>query len=154
MFEKILVCLDGSKAAEQILPSITSEASRLKSKLVLLRVVSLPEVTVPISVPGVPGGPVNTEGTLKQVQSRQKDAEDYLKLIALSLQQQGLDVEYAVVPGMSGEAIVDYAAGNDITLITIGTHGHNFARRFFLGSTADYVIRHTTVPVLTIRPLQ
>ena len=152
MFEKILVCLDGSKAAEQLLTVITADARRIKSKLVLLRVVSLPEVTVPISVPGVPGGPVNTEGTLKQVQSRQKEAEDYLEFIAVPLQQQGLDVEYAVVPGMSGEAIVAYAAENNITLITIGTHGHNFARRFFLGSTADYVIRHSNIPVLTIRP--
>ena len=153
MFEKILICLDGSKAAEQIIPYVTVEAERLKSKLVLLRVVSLPEVTVPISVPGVPGGPISTLGTMKQMQPRENDAENYLKPIAESLRQKGHDVEYEVVPGMPGEAIVRYAVENEITLIAIGTHGHNVARRFLVGSTADYVIRHSNIPVLTIRPV-
>jgi nucleotide-binding universal stress UspA family protein len=87
------------------------------------------------------------------MQPRESEAENYLKQIAGSLQQQGYDIEYSVVPGMSGEVIVDYAIENDITLIAIGTHGHNIARRFFVGSTADYVIHHSNIPVLTIRPL-
>jgi len=152
MLEKILVCLDGSKAAEQILPYVTAEAKRAQSTLTLFRVISLPEVTVPISVPGVTGGQVSTIGTRNQMQPKENEAEKYLQSIAESLRGQGLDVDYVVLPGMSGETIVDFAAENGITLIAIGTHGHNVARRFFVGSTADYVLRHSNIPVLTVRP--
>lgn len=152
MFEKILVCLDGSKPAGQVLDYITEDVCRVAGKVVLLRVISLPEVTVPLAAPGVPGLPLSTEGVRKLAQQREEEAGDYLKQMAGRLTEQGVDVEYAVVPGMSGETIVEYAAENNCTLIAIGTHGHNFARRLFLGSTADYVLRHSSIPVLIIRP--
>ena len=38
MFEKILVCLDGSRLAEQIIPYGSEVATRFKSRLGLLRV--------------------------------------------------------------------------------------------------------------------
>jgi len=152
MLEKILVCLDGSKATEQILPYVTAEAKRAQSKLILIRVISLPEVTVPISVPGVTGGQVSTIGTRNQMQPKESEAENYLQSIAESLLGQGFDVDIVVVPGMSGEIIVGYAIENGITLIAIGTHGHNIARRLFVGSTADYVLRHSNIPVLIVRP--
>ena len=152
MLEKILVCLDGSKTAEKVLDKITGEALKSQSKIVLLRVTSLPEITVPLAAPGVPGLPMSSEAFRKQSQAEQDEAEKYLKTVADKLIEKGLNVEYAVVPGMSGEAIVEYAGSNDCTLIAIGTHGHGFARRFFLGSTADYVIRHAGVPILIVRP--
>ena len=46
MFERILVCLDGSEYAEQILPYAESEALVHNSEVVLLRVVSGPKMTV------------------------------------------------------------------------------------------------------------
>ncbi|MBT7080141.1 MAG: universal stress protein, partial [Chloroflexi bacterium] len=36
MFNKILVCLDGSKLAEQILPFAIEQAKKLKSSVTLL----------------------------------------------------------------------------------------------------------------------
>ena len=41
MFKKILVCLDGSQLAEQILPYVEAHASRFGSKVILLQVVGL-----------------------------------------------------------------------------------------------------------------
>ena len=42
MFEKILVCLDGSKLAEQILPYATEQAKRFNSKVVLFQAFTIP----------------------------------------------------------------------------------------------------------------
>lgn len=151
MLEKILVCLDGSKAAEEMLPYL-SDPQFKSSKIILFRVFSLPDVTIPISVPGEPGIPLSTGQLSKQMQSRENEAVAYLKRIAETLKEQGLDVDYAVMPGNAGEGIVHYAADNELTLIAIGTHGHGVARRFFVGSTADFVSRHSVVPVLLIRP--
>ena len=152
MLEKILVCLDGSKTAEKVLDHITDDALKSQSKIVLLRVTGLPEVTVPLAAPGVPGIPMSSEAVRKASQEREEEAGEYLKAMAEKLTAKGLSVEYAVIPGMSGETIIEYAKSNDCSLIAIGTHGHGFARRLFLGSTADYVIRHTDIPVLVIRP--
>jgi nucleotide-binding universal stress UspA family protein len=62
-----------------------------------------------------------------------------------------LEVDYVVLSGNSGETIVNYAQENGCTLIAISTHGHGGFRRFALGSTADFVVHHSAIPVLTVR---
>lgn len=49
------------------------------------------------------------------------------------------------------EAIVSYAEGNDLDLITMGTHGRRGLRRLLLGSVAEEVLRTAPCPVLTVR---
>jgi nucleotide-binding universal stress UspA family protein len=74
-----------------------------------------------------------------------------LKAQVKALKAQGLDVDYVVLSGTSGATIVNYAQENDCTLIAIATHGHSGFRRFALGSTADFVVHHSSIPVLTVR---
>jgi len=151
MFEKILICLDGSKAAEKTLVLIPHEAVHFRSKLVLLRVVSLPEVLVPVNIPGSPALPLRTRGAIKRTTEEQDEATRYLEEKAVPLKDKGLKVEIVVLPGAVGETILNYAEANGCTLIVIGAHGHGGFRRFTLGSTADYVVHRSTVPVLTIK---
>jgi nucleotide-binding universal stress UspA family protein len=151
MLEKILVCLDGSTPAERILPFITPEAATQHSKLILLTVIDLPETVLPFNIPGSPAVPVSTQGTMKRIFTEEKTANDYLSGQEKALEVKGLDVDYAVQSGSAGETIVNYAQENDCTLIAIATHGHGGFRRFALGSTADYVVHHSAVPVLTVR---
>lgn len=51
----------------------------------------------------------------------------------------------------TGEAIVLRARRRGADLIVMGTHGRNPLARAFLGSVADYVLRHADCPVLTVR---
>ncbi|MBI2852773.1 MAG: universal stress protein [Chloroflexi bacterium] len=152
MLEKILVCLDGSVPAEQMLSYLLDEAKRANSKVILLRVTKLPQAAVSVNVPGSPGAPVHTGRTIQRVQDEEAEANRYLKEIADSLLRSGLHVEYAVIPGSPGETIVNYASKNGCTVIAVATHGHGGLRRFALGSTTDFVTRHSVIPVLTIRP--
>ncbi len=152
MLEKILVCLDGSKPAEQIINYIVEDTALAGGQLVLLRVISLPEITVPLQVPGVSGVPISTQASIQQMNQKEKEATQYLEKIAEQLHRKNLNVEYVVIPGTPGAAILEYANNNGITLIALGTHGYSAARRFFVGSTADYILHHTNIPVLTIRP--
>lgn len=151
MLEKILVCLDGSSAAELILSYITREAQHFHSKVILLRVVNFPEILIPVSIPGSPSMSVRTGGPIFRERTEESDAEDYLKRIIKPLQDKGLDVEYVVMPGIAGETIIKYAQENGCKLIAISTHGHGGLRRLALGSTADYVVHHSSLPVLTFR---
>jgi nucleotide-binding universal stress UspA family protein len=152
MFERILVCLDGSGTAEEILPYVTDEALAHHSRVVLLRVVNLPEITIPIGIPGEPGIPMSTEGAVRHTRNKESGATDYLKRIAEPIREKGLDVQCVVLPGVAGETIINYALENGCKLIAIATHGHGGVRRLVLGSTADFVLHHSSVPVLIVRP--
>ena len=151
MFEKILVCLDGSGAAEQILSHVMGEAICFHSDVVLLRVVSLPDITIPVGIPGSPGIPVRTGGTIQRTTAKESEAADYLERIAGPLREKGLDVEFVVLPGRAGETIINYAQENSFKLIAIATHGHGGLRRLAFGSTADFVLNHSSLPILIVR---
>lgn len=47
--------------------------------------------------------------------------------------------------------ILHYSVEHDVDLIVMATHGRRGVRRFFLGSVAEEVVRHSTCPVLTVR---
>ncbi|MCG3148240.1 MAG: hypothetical protein PCFJNLEI_01683 [Verrucomicrobiae bacterium] len=53
--------------------------------------------------------------------------------------------------GHPGDVIVETAGTLGIDLIVISTHGRTGLKRVFLGSTAEYVVRHASCPVLTVR---
>lgn len=58
------------------------------------------------------------------------------------------------IEGRPGMALCDFANQHDIDMIVIGTHGHSGWDRFIMGSVAEYVVRHATCPVLTVKPKQ
>jgi nucleotide-binding universal stress UspA family protein len=151
MFEKILVCLDGSKFAEQILPYVTEEAGCFRSKIVLLQVIPEPVIVTP-GIPGAAGVPIETSGMLEQMQREEKEAAAYLEYLAAALREKGLDVEMVVLQGAPGEAIISYANDNNVGLIAVATHGRGGFRRAIFGSVADYVLRTAGLPVLVIKP--
>lgn len=59
-------------------------------------------------------------------------------------------VRTALRRGRPAEAILGYAADRDADLIAMGTHGRTGLDRFPLGSTAERVVRHADVPVVTV----
>lgn len=152
MYKKILVCLDGSELAEQILPYAEEQALHFNSKLALIRVYSEPGF-IGLAVPGFPGIPIETQNMGKQIQKEEQEAVKYLKTIADSLlKHRGLTTECVTMLGSAGEAIVKYATENKVELLAIATHGRSGPGRIVMGSVADYVLHHAHLPILLIRP--
>ncbi len=149
MLQKILVCLDGSSLAEQILPYATEQALRFGSKVVLLQVIGEPRA-IPSPVPGEPVFILLPEP--EQIEREQNEATAYLESIAQPLREKGLDVECVAQPGTPSDAIVSYAAESEVDLIAIATHGRSGLRRMTFGSVADFVLRESGLPILLIKP--
>lgn len=66
----------------------------------------------------------------------------------------GVEVDAAFVEAMGGQAgdhIVQQAKQWGADLIVCGTHGRRGLRRLVLGSDAEYIVRHTPVPILLVR---
>jgi nucleotide-binding universal stress UspA family protein len=92
--------------------------------------------------------------TLTSVQlSTQKAERVYLRGVQARLREDGIPTGSAVtLNGTVGPALVTYADGLGIDLVVMATHGRGGLSRLWLGSTADYLVRHLDVPVLVVRP--
>lgn len=61
------------------------------------------------------------------------------------------DAETVVLKGSPRPAIVDAALELHCQIIVMGTHGRSGLGHLLLGSVAEYVVRNSKVPVLTVR---
>jgi nucleotide-binding universal stress UspA family protein len=149
MFDRMLVCLDGSKLAEQILPYAEAQALSFGSKVTLLQVVTLSSA----ELAGAGSSPYVGQLIAEQMQIAEKDANVYLQSVAQTLRAKGLQVDVVVLQGTpAGEVIMSYASNNKVNLVAIATHGHSGLGRIVFGSVADFVLRQTGLPILVIKP--
>jgi nucleotide-binding universal stress UspA family protein len=150
MFKRILVCLDGSKLAEQILSYAKEEALHFNSQLTLLEVVTFPTMVAWAEevAPSQTGG-----WTEETIHRKAEEVKAYLEHVAKPLRMQGVNVECMVLQGSPiGDAIINYAQNNKVDLICIATHGHSGLGRAVFGSVADHVLRESGLPILVIKP--
>lgn len=136
-FQKILVPLDGSECAENVIPMVESLARELGASIALLR------VAYAYTFPGVD----STEAELKVV----REAEEYLSKVEDRLKSKGLKTDSHVRYGNEAEEILDHAAQKDIDLIAMTTHGRSGVKRFLLGSVAEKVLRYSPKPIFLVR---
>jgi nucleotide-binding universal stress UspA family protein len=135
MYGKILVPLDGSALAEQVLPYVRPLAKALVASIELLR-------TIP---------PAGLELADPSSTNSQDQALDYLRSISVSLNDLGVSISYIVRQGDPASWITSEAEKEPSTLIAMSTHGRSGVARWLLGSVADRVIRHSGVLVLVVR---
>lgn len=64
----------------------------------------------------------------------------------------GKQVVRAIRQGAAYLQIVEYAKGNGVDLIVMGTQGRSGLPHFLIGSVAERVVRTAPCPVLTVRP--
>jgi universal stress protein F len=138
--KKILVALDGSPRAENVLSSAVSMAQLTGSRLLLLRSFGLPPA-IPPHVWALPDG--SLQETLRH------DAKSYLdecaKLVPPDVLA-GVRVEL----GTPWQAICAVAALEEADLVVIGSHGYSGVDHL-LGTTAARVVNHIDRPVLVVR---
>ena len=64
----------------------------------------------------------------------------------------GIKAEGKIISGYASQEILNFAIGNDIDLIVMGTHGRTGIDRMLFGSVAEKVVKGAPMPVMTIRP--
>jgi nucleotide-binding universal stress UspA family protein len=141
--QRILVPLDGSDVAEQILPSAVSIAQAFGADMILFQV---PIVYVSGSLIGEWYLPF--QGVIA---TAERDAQTYLDRVACRLREQRVNVSTATQIGAVAESIIGYAEANRIDLIAMCTHGRTGRGRWTLGSVADRVLRGSSMPILLVR---
>jgi nucleotide-binding universal stress UspA family protein len=145
LYTRIVVPLDGSKLAESALPEAKQLAELTGAELVLIRVVDY-------SARDKFGdfGLLYEYEAMAQALSEERDlARAYLAEMVRALQSEGYAVSGTLVDGIAAKAIVGLTEPGDA--IVMATHGRTGVKRWFIGSIAEEVLRHATVPVLLIR---
>jgi len=142
-FSRIVVPLDGSALAEQILPEVAALASRLKSTVSLLQVLTPVSYSQKeIMQPGMPwwDDDIATAGA-------------YLTHAASYLTEQGLTVSKDVLLSDDiATAILDYSARSRADIIALATSGGGGMSRFVFGTVADEITRKSTTSLLVFHP--
>lgn len=153
----ILVPLDGSILAEQVLPSVRVLAPFLDARVCLLRVVAEPEedglLAETIAATYSVGEPLAAAHQRWQhsLERLRQNAERYLESHAALLHGDGLDVAVEVRCGPAADVIFEAALNHHAALIALASHGYSGLKRWALGSVADKVVRATSIPVLVVR---
>lgn len=143
MYRKILVPLDGSELAEQILPHAEGLAKLGQGEVILFYVVPV--------IRGFEEAELSPEALREQIAARGGQASKYLQRIEEDLKQKGVTARSAVTDGDPATRIVDFAEEEGVDLIAMSTHGRSGLSRWVLGSVAEKVLRTATKPVLLTR---
>lgn len=145
MLTRILVPLDGSALAEEVLPLASAMARQLRGELALLRVV--PPLVNQYLV--TENGTYVYEDDLKTIVLR--DARTYLRAVVQTLSERGVNAVPVLETGLPAEALLDYARATKADLIAMSTHGRGGLGRLAFGSVAHRVLLEAHVPVLLHR---
>jgi nucleotide-binding universal stress UspA family protein len=144
MFKRIIVPLDESIRAERAIPVAARIARASKGSIILLRVVTVPfeigSQVVPLS--GFPSTTLDNDINI---------ATNYLSAIARRDDLDGISLKMKVLTGAAAQKIQDVVDEEQADLVVMCSHGETGIKRFMLGSVAQKVARHSTVPVFVLR---
>lgn len=143
MFSRILLPLDMSPLAEQVLPLVGLIAARCQSTIVLFHAIEPIQELLPISA--------DVFEPAEQLDVLRGRVLEYMQVVERELSAPGLSVERRVCVGHPAEAILDAAEQAQIDLIAMTTHGRSGFQRWARGSVAGKVLGHTSLPLLLVR---
>jgi nucleotide-binding universal stress UspA family protein len=143
MYDKILVPIDGNDTATLGLREALKLAHSLGGRIRLLHVVyELPVVSAP---DGDAGGVV--------LAGLRSAGVSILEEAAAAARDAGVRADTKLLEELGGQAgthIVQEAQTWPADLIVCGTHGRRGIRRAVMGSAAEYIARHSSVPVVLV----
>jgi nucleotide-binding universal stress UspA family protein len=141
----VLIPLDGSALAEEILQPALTLGMPFDAKYTLIQAISVPVLGYAPAAQVV----AVDEQILEQWRAM---AQEYLDRLAQRLRGQGLQVDTRILIGPPAMTILDYVYDHNVDLVAMTTHGRSGVSRMLLGSVADKIVRGAGVPVLLGRP--
>jgi nucleotide-binding universal stress UspA family protein len=152
VYEHLLVALDGSPTAEQVLEHTEALAKAFGSTVTLFRATVTAEALMVSTAAGPSVGDVAPLlDPTPILEAEVHEAITYLNSVAERLKQHGLNVTTEHFEGPPAEEIVARARALGVSLILMTTHGRSGLGRMVFGSVADAVLRHADCPVLMVR---
>jgi len=144
MFKRIIVPLDGSNKAERAIPVAARIARASKGSIIFLQVVTVP---LEIGSQVIPLSGYSSTTLDNDINT----ATNYLAAIARRDELDGIGLKMKVLTGTAAQKIQDVVEEEQADLVVMCSHGDTGIKRFMVGSVAQKVARHSTVPVFVLR---
>lgn len=138
-YDEILLPTDGSEPADFAVAHALAIADRFDSRLHVASVVNVGDLATGTEM-GMP------PDLLEELKS---SAETAAQSVADDAAEAGIDAVTSVTVGRPKQKLLAYVDDHDIGLVCMGTHGRTGLDRVLVGSTAEALVRHADVPVLT-----
>ena len=149
-YQHILVPLDGSELAEQVLPYVKPLICPHQTRVFLIRVLTtrLGDRTMALLTSYPPGLRLATT----MLHRAEIQLRGYLRSVAAALREQGAVVHAVVRRGSPADEILAYADEIEADLLGMTTHGLSGMSRWVYGNVAGKVLQGARCPVLLVRP--
>jgi len=144
LFKRILFPVDLTEVCRKVVPYVGVVSKAFGAEVDVLFVAHAMKYYENIYVP-----PVSTRAFEEEVlRGARKRLDEFVKEI-----QEDLRVDSAEVRvGDAAEEIVRYVSEEGVDLVIMGTHGRKTLQKILMGSVADYVVKMSPAPVLTVNP--
>ena len=136
-YDSVLIATDGSEQATDAAAHASDLAERHDATLHAVFVMDTENPDV--------GGVVDAERLRAKLEKRGESALEAVSEVAT---EYDVELETALLEGSPFDAVLTYVEENDVSVVVVGRRGRSENIRVLLGSTADSILRHSSVPVL------
>ncbi|HLN47595.1 MAG TPA: universal stress protein [Magnetospirillaceae bacterium] len=145
VFRQLLVPIDGSEPSDMACALAIKLAADQTAALTFVNVVETDKVLASV----MPGQGYSDPAPA--IDAMRAAGTDMLKNAETKAQAAGVKARSELIEGDCISCIVNAAAGAGVDLVVIGSHGRGGLTRLVLGSVAEGVLRHCSVPVLVTK---
>ena len=142
MKNQILIAVDLSESSELVIKKGIELAIKMEASVILSSV-------VPMYVDYLQSQMSMVPTPWDEIYTAQKEAAiKELKLVQDKFPN--IPIEIYVEVGNAKDVVIDKATKDKVDYIVVGTHGRTGFSHVVMGSTAEYIVRHATMPVMVV----
>jgi nucleotide-binding universal stress UspA family protein len=139
---KVLIAVDISESTAEVIQKGIDFASKMNASIVIASI-------IPIYVDYLQSQMALVPTQWDDIYTAQKEYA-LKELQKIKADYNYLDITLYVEVGNAKYDIVDKAEKDEATYIVVGTHGRTGLSHIVIGSTAEYIVRHSVIPVLVV----
>ncbi len=140
--KNIAVGIDFSDVAEPVLKRAAELAKALDAHLHLVHIYAPEPDFVGYAEYAYPGEDERDE----ELREEKKKIREWID----ELKKEGVEASGYMREGDTAQGLLEFAKKREANMLVIGTHGRGFVERMLLGSVAEAIIRHATLPVVVV----
>jgi nucleotide-binding universal stress UspA family protein len=149
LYERILVPLDGSQRAENVLPVITQLAHFHKSIIYLVQVIQTPEMARQM-----PPSPDDIELSSRVIARNREEAGRYLEQLKSRSTLEGVAIQTHLISSDNAAASLHQIVEQEhINMVALSAHGFSGNLNWPYGSMVNNFFMYGTVPLLVVQDL-
>lgn len=149
LYKRILVPLDGSQRAENVLPIVTQLAQFHRSQIHLVQIIQTPEMARQM-----PPTREDVDLSNRIVSRNQEEAERYLEQLKSRSFLEGLTIQiHLITSDNTAVALHQLVEQENIDMVALSAHGYSGIHQWPYGSMVNNFVQYGKVPLLIVQDL-